>query len=120
MSLTQPQATQKRRRRAEIQQLVAEFLNSGRSALEFCCSRGLSRNTLYRHLKRQPGKANPHSISISADPQLVRVELASVKRSETSNGGGLVVVLASGRKIEVAPGFDGLTLERLVGVLERG
>ena len=119
MSLTQPQATQKRRRRAEIRQLVAEFLNSGMPALEFCRSRGLSRNTLYRHLKRQPGKANPHSISISADPQLVRVELAGVNRSGASNGGGLVVVLASGRKIEVAAGFDGLTLERLVCVLER-
>ena len=28
-------------------------------------------------------------------------------------------MLASGRKIEVAAGFDGLTLERLVCVLER-
>ena len=35
------------------------------------------------------------------------------------HGGGLAVVLTSGRKIEVAPGFDGLTLERLVSVLER-
>jgi hypothetical protein len=46
------------------------------------------------------------------------VELAEVKRNMASHGGGLVVLLASGRKIEVAPGFDGVTLERLVGVLE--
>jgi hypothetical protein len=45
--------------------------------------------------------------------------LAGVNRSVASNGGGLVVMLASGRKIEVAAGFDGLTLERLVCVLER-
>jgi hypothetical protein len=29
-------------------------------------------------------------------------------------------VLASGRTIEVGPGFDAPTLERLVSVLERG
>jgi len=86
------------------------------SELEFCHSRGLSRSTLYRHLKQQPKKADTHPIS--AEPQLVRVELAGVKPRVASTGGGLVVVLASGRKIEVAAGFDGFTLERLVRVLE--
>jgi hypothetical protein len=87
------------------------------SELEFCHSRGLSRSTLYRHRKQQPKKADPGLIS--ANPQLVRVELAGGKQGVASNGGGLVVVLATGRKIEIAPGFDGLTLERLVVVLER-
>jgi hypothetical protein len=31
----------------------------------------------------------------------------------------LRVELANGRRIEVAPGFDGSTLERLVAVLEK-
>jgi len=31
----------------------------------------------------------------------------------------LRVELANGRRIEVAPGFDGFTLERLVAVLEK-
>jgi hypothetical protein len=96
---------------------VEEFLRSGTSELEFCQSRGLSRSTLYRHLKQQPKKADPGPIS--ANPQLVRVELAGGKQGVASKGGGLVVVLATGRKIEIAPGFDGLTLERLVVVLER-
>lgn len=117
MSLTQPIARQKRRTRAEIRQLVEEFLRSGMAELEFCHSRGLSRSTLYRHLKRQAKKAAPGVIS--ANPQLVRVELAGGERCVASNGGGLVVVLASGRKIEVATGFDGLTLGRLVRVLEQ-
>lgn len=117
MSLTQPIARQKRRTRAEIRQLVEEFLGSSMSELEFCHSRGLSRSTLYRHLHQQAGKAIRQAIS--ANPQLVRVELAEVKRRVARPEGGLVVVLASGRKIEVAVGFDGLTLERVVGVLER-
>ena len=82
------------------------------SEVESCHSRALSRSTLYRHLKQQPKKADPSPIS--ANPQLVRVELAGRKPGVPSNGGGLVVVLATGRKIEIAPGFDGLTLERLV------
>ena len=117
MDLTQPIAGQKRRPRAEIGQLVAEFVNSGMPGIEFCRSRGLSRSTLYRHLKHPRSKPNPDPVS--ADTPLVRVELTGVQQSVASNGGGLVVVLASGRKIEVARGFDGFTLERLVSVLER-
>ena len=117
MGLTQPRVRPKRRRRAEVRQLVAEFLGSGLAVSEFCSSRVLSPGTVYRHLKQQAKKADSHPIS--ANPQLVRVELAGKKQGVASNGGELVVVLASGHKIEVAPGFDGLTLERLVSVLER-
>jgi hypothetical protein len=48
----------------------------------------------------------------------VRVELPSVSRSLPSDP-GLTVVLASGRRIEVARGFAVSTLEQLVSVLER-
>ena len=116
MSLTQPIARPKRRPRAEVRQLVAEFLSSGMPGLEFCRSRGLSRSTLYRHLKQQAKKSNRPALS--PDPQLVRVELAGVRRNAASQGGELVVVLDSGRKIEVTAGFDELTLQRLVRVLE--
>jgi hypothetical protein len=115
MELTQPVAGQKRRPRSEIRQLVAEFASSGMDASEFCRSRGLPRTTLYRHLKWQ--SSHPHPVS--ADTQLVRVELAGGNQSVAKNGSGVVVVLASGRKVEVAPGFDAFTLERLVRVLER-
>jgi hypothetical protein len=42
----------KRRTRAEVQQLVAEFVSSGIRRSEFCQSRGLSFSTLDRHLKK--------------------------------------------------------------------
>jgi len=113
MNHTEPVAAQKRRTQAEIRQLVAEFVSSGMQESEFCRSRGLSRSTLYRHLKQQrDNAAKPGS-------RLVRVELAGGKRNLPSNSGGLAVVLASGCKIEVARGFDAATLEQLVSVLER-
>jgi hypothetical protein len=116
MELTEAVARQKRRPRAEIRQLVGEFASSGMTESEFCRSRGLSRTTLYRHLTRQ----RVHGYPVSTNTQLVAVELAAGQRSVGNHhGGGLAVVLASGRKIEVAQGFDAFTLERLVNVLER-
>jgi hypothetical protein len=50
----------------------------------------------------------------------VAVELAGANGRGNSDTAGLAVVLASGRTIEVGPGFDAPTLERLVSVLERG
>ena len=100
MTLTAQVTRQKRRPRAEIRQLVAEFASSGMDASEFCRSHGLSRTTLYRHLIHQ------------------RIH-AQARREVNNNGSGLAVVLASGRKIEVAQAFDAFTLERLVSVLER-
>ena len=116
MTLTAQVTGQKRRPRAEIRQLVAEFASSGMTETEFCRSRGLSRTTLYRHLTHQ----RIHAQAVSANAQLVPVELAAAPRREVNNNGsGLAVVLASGRKIEVAQAFDAFTLERLVSVLER-
>jgi hypothetical protein len=83
---------------------------------EFCDSRGLPRTTLYRHLRQQGRQAHV----VSANTQLVPVELAAASRREVNNSGsGLAVLLASGRKIEVAQAFDAFTLERLVSILER-
>lgn len=116
MELTEPVTIQKRRPRSEIRQLVAEFATSDLDTSEFCRVRGLSRTTLHRHLRKQ----RIHAQAVSADTQLVPVELAIAERSIADKlSGGLAVVLASGRKIEVAQGFDACTLERLVSVLER-
>jgi hypothetical protein len=108
----------KRRTRAEVQQLVAEFVSSGMRRNEFCLSRGLSFGTLNRHLKKRRWKRR--SRSVPAAGQLVPVELA-VKKSLTQLGSTcpLVVVLSGGRRIEVQCGFDAHTFERLVSVLER-
>lgn len=105
----------KRRPRREIQQLVAEFANSGIDASEFCRSRGLSRTTLYRYLK----KCSSEGSSTSGGMELLAVEVAGVKCSSALRDHELAVVLANGRRIEVHPGFEEATLARLVSVLER-
>ena len=108
----------RRRTRAEVGQLVAQFVDSGMRRSEFCRSRGLSLSTLDRHLRKRRWKRKKKS-SPAAGP-LVAVELA-IRKSPTEHEAscGLAVVLAGGRRIEVRRDFDTQALERLVSVLER-
>lgn len=108
----------KRRTRAEVQQLVAEFVSSGMRRSEFCRSRGLSFGTLDRHLKKQRWKRRSRAASSAG--WLVPVELTA-RKSPTQHepSCGLAVVLSGGRRIEVHPDFDTNTFERLVSVLEQ-
>jgi hypothetical protein len=108
----------KRRTRAEVQQLVAEFVSSGMRQSEFCQSRGLSFSTLDRHLKKRRWKTSRRPVSSAG--RLVKVELAT-KKSPTQQepSCGLAVVLPGAHRIEVHPDFDTNTFERLVSALER-
>src|SRR5271166_5144128 len=108
----------KRRTRAEVQQLVAEFVGSGMRRSELCKSRGLSFSTLDRHLKKRRWKGSRKPISSAG--RSVPVELAA-RKSPTQHepSCGLAVVLSGGRRIEVHPDLDMNTVERLVSVLER-
>jgi hypothetical protein len=108
----------KRRTRAEVQQLVSEFVSSGMRRSEFCQSRGLSFGTLDRHLKKLRWKRRRKPTSSAG--RLVPVELAPMKSPKQQEPScGLAVVLPGGRRIEVHPDFDSTTFERLVNVLER-
>jgi len=107
----------KRRTRAEVQQLVAEFVSSGMRRSEFCQSRGLSFSTLDRHLKKRRWKRRRRPVSSAG--RLVTVELAARKSPAPHESScGLAVVLPGGRRIEVHPDFDTSTFERLISVLE--
>jgi len=111
-------AAPKRRTRAAVQQSVAEFITSGMRRSEFCQNRGLSFSTLNRHLRKQRWKRKDRAVASAA--RLVPVELAA-RKSPTQHGAScsLAVVLSGGRRIEVHPGFDSPTFERLVSALER-
>jgi hypothetical protein len=118
MSVEQKVSTHKRRTRAEVQELVAEFMSSGMRRTEFCRRRRLSFGTLNRHLKKQRWKRK--SRAVSAAHRLVPVELATQKSpTQHEPSCGLAVVLPGGRRIEVHPDFDTSTFERLVSVLEQ-
>ena len=108
----------RRRTRAEVQELVAEFVSSGLRQNEFCRRRGLSLSTLARHLKKRRWKRKRKSTR--ADCKLLGVELATGKPvAESQSSCGLAVVLSGGRRIEVERNFDVPTFERLVNVLEQ-
>jgi hypothetical protein len=108
----------KRRTRAEVQQLVAQFVSSGMRRSEFCQSRGLSFSTLDRHLKKLRLKKRRKPISSAG--RLAPVELDARKSpTQQKPSCGLAVVLPGGRRIEIHPDFDTTTFERLVSLLER-
>jgi len=78
----------------------------------------LSLSTLARHLKKRRWKRKRKSTR--ADCKLLGVELTTKKpAAESESSCGLVVVLSSGRRIEVERNFDVPTFERLVNVLEQ-
>lgn len=105
----------RRRGRAEIEQIVAEFAASGVRRTEFCRCHGMTLGTLHRYLKlsEQPDGGAPQG-------GLLAVELAGTTLTTDGDAGcGLAVVLSRGRRIEVEAGFDAPTLERLVTLLEK-
>ena len=106
----------KRRRTAvEIEQVVAEYGRSGMTQKEFCLSRGLVLSTLQRYLHNGSKKQKT-----PAKSRLVAVEVAGSGQLQVPEAGcGLALVCADGRKLEVHRGFDEVTLQRLLDVLER-
>jgi transposase-like protein len=114
MESHQQSVIRRRRTRAEVQHILAEFLSSGMNLDEFCRSHGVCRSTLYRYL------GNKHNQQKSAPAtQLVPVELVDVCEPTFDRSTGLAVVVRNGRKIEVGQGFDPGTLERLLSVVEK-
>ena len=110
-------ATAKRRTREEIRQIVSEFATSGMPQSEFCGSRGISRSSLDRYLRKQRAQDQ----GSRAGNRLLAVEIRTASGSSaSSSSSGLVVGLTSGRRIEVNRGFDAATLERLLTVLDKG
>ena len=107
--------TAERRTREEIRQIVAEFATSGMQPSEFCRSRGISRSTLDRHLRKQRAQGQGRRVG----NRLLAVEIRTASGSSAGNSSGLVMALMSGRRIEVNRGFDETTLERLLAVLDK-
>jgi hypothetical protein len=110
-----------------VEQLVDAFESGGLRRQEFCQKHGIAVGTLDFWRKRRwqkremvaghrlsARKVNPRA-EVGSDGRLVAVELAG-----TAPSGRLAVVLPRGRRVEVSEGFDAATLERLLGVLERG
>jgi len=108
----------RRRSRIEAGRIVAEFEASGLTRQAFCSQRGLSVTALDKYRRRW------HDGSLSRQVPMIPVQLCSrIAESSSLNaevGGALLLVeLRSGLRIEVRRGFDAVTLERLLTVLDR-
>ena len=95
--------------------MVAEYQASGLGRTEFCRTHGLSLSTLNRYCKRRQAPDEATGVG-----RWVAVEVASSNFvPSVGAGAGLTLILPGGRRIEIARGFDGDTLDRLMSRLER-
>jgi hypothetical protein len=101
-----------KRKRSELSaedkaRLAAGYETSGLSRREYCQQTGLPITTLdyYRHRRK------------TKHPRLVSV---TISQPETSAGGGFVLALANGRRIESGWGFAESGLSRLLRIAEQG
>jgi hypothetical protein len=99
------------RRRAEADDLAAEYEASGLSREEFCRQKDVPLKTLARFVTRY----RKQKAAGDAPQRWVAVEVAG----RSGCGSELAVLLTGGRRIEVKCGFDAGTLRQLVAVLEQ-
>ena len=113
MDEQQAREGRRRRSRAEVEQLAAEYEASGLGRTEFCHNRGLSLSTLARYRRRQ------RQTKQVSNGRWLAVEISSGGAAlEMAASSGLAVAVR-GLRIEIGRGFDAPTLVQLLGVLER-
>jgi hypothetical protein len=100
-------ARRKRRSLEQIAELVREFGSSGLRQRQFCEERGIGLSELQRSLKivRRTNSA----------PKLMAVEVEAGEQSV-----GVLEVLIGHYRIRIGVGFCGVTLRRLLEVLDKG
>lgn len=106
-----------RRGRAEVRRLVEAFKRSGLKRSQFCRQRQLALSTLKRHLANESATPANHP---PAGSRLIPVEVLKSRRTAPppAHDAGVTILLAGGRRIEVAPAFDARTFNRVVQLLE--
>lgn len=100
----------RRRVRRDWPAVVQEQASSGLSVSAFCRQQGVSLSHFYRK-RRQCQRADP---SPAGDGF---VELRAV--DPQPSGSGVAVVIDGGWRLELAPGFDTPTLERVLACVAR-
>ena len=114
-----PQRQRRRHRpQAEIARLVDAYQESGLTQRAFAQRHGLAPATLSHWLQRRPPAKRSAPLPVRpAFPALVPV---AVVEARPASPAPFEVLLANGRAIRVAPGFDGAALRQLLGVVEDG
>ncbi len=112
MSTTKQRCTSKER---FWRRMVRLWLSSRQSVRAFCRDRALAAQSFYawrRLIKQRDAEA------VAFVP--VRVVPDDPPTAAAPASGGLELVLPAGRLLRVGPDFDGLTLQRLLALLEEG
>ncbi len=92
--------------------MAAEYEASGLSQEAFGRQRDIPMKTLARYV----GRYRKEKAAAGSEPQRwVAVEISGTD----ARGSELAVLVSSGRRIEVKPGFDSDTLRQLMAVLEQ-
>ena len=102
-----------RRTPAQWADLVKEWEASGQSQRGFCAGRGIGQSTFRYWRRRLQGET-------SSDAEISGARLVPVRvcaQGPSPGDSGLRLVLGNGLRIEVAPGFDAATLQRVVATL---
>jgi transcriptional regulator with XRE-family HTH domain len=105
-------SVRRRRSRSEAERLVLEFKQSGLTRQEFCARHGLSVAALDKYRRRSPA-------SLPGRERLLPVELAPDQASALKTNSALWVELAGGRRIGVESGFDAVTFECVIRLLDK-
>jgi hypothetical protein len=96
--------------------MVRRWRGSCLSVRAFCAEQGLSEPTFYVWRRRFVERA---AATVQFVPVTVTPEQRPTMAAEGS-AGTLELVLESGRRLRIAPGFDAPTLTRLLTLLEEG
>ena len=102
--------------------LLNDFRRSGLTQAEFCHRRQISLHSFRKHLyqprasQTAPSDDRP---AATADHHFLPVTiLPDPTPPSTDSSSHLELILPNGRRIAVAPGFDPLTLRRLIAAVE--
>jgi hypothetical protein len=103
------------------QALLKDFPRSGLTHLEFCRLRGISLHTFRKKLYGQKAVAPaiPRDGAALPAARFLPVAIPAAPVDSARPADPLVLVLAGGRRLAVAEGFDPETLHRLIDALER-
>lgn len=102
----------RRRSHVEAEQLVREYESSGLTRQAFCAGRGLSVTALDKYRRRYGERAGNGG-------RMVPVEVVTGLAATSNSRSALYLESPKGWRIGVGSGFDAVTLQRLLTVLEQ-
>jgi len=114
---------QQQHTRAQWRRLGEGWAGSGLTQAQYCAHHGVSVASLHRWrelLRREPAPVAAPAQRQRADApvRLLPVQLLDDVGAQCRPGQAVCLVLADGLRLELAPGFDAPTLQRVVALLQ--